>query len=47
MRAISFEGQTWERYEELKTRDKRLSQTLSQILKEMQRGNPAQGRGKL
>ncbi len=45
MRAISFEGNTWERYEELRTRDKRLSQTLCQLLKEMQRGDPTQGRG--
>jgi toxin YoeB len=29
----------------LRTRDKRLYQTLYQILKEMQRGHPAQGRG--
>jgi toxin YoeB len=45
MRAISFEGNTWERYEDLRTRDKRLFQTLHQLLKEMQRSDPTQGRG--
>lgn len=46
MRSISFEGDTWRRYEELRSRDRKLHQTLCRILKEMQRGNPAEGTGK-
>ncbi len=46
MRSISFEGDTWQRYEALRAENKALHQTLCRILKEMQRGNPADGTGK-
>ena len=46
MRSITFEGDTWERYEELRDRDKALHKTLCRLLKEMQRGDPAAGTGK-
>ncbi len=46
MRSISFEGDTWQRYEALRTKNKPLHQTLCRILKEMQRGNPSDGTGK-
>lgn len=46
MRSIIFEGDTWERYEVLRTRDKQLHRNLCRILKEMQRGDPATGTGK-
>ncbi len=46
MRSISFEGDTWQRYENLRQQHKELHQVLCRILKEMQRGNPTQGLGK-
>jgi toxin YoeB len=46
MRAIVFEGDTWEHYEELSTRDARLLRWLQRLLKEMLRGDPARGTGK-
>jgi toxin YoeB len=46
MRSISFEGDTWQGYEELRIKDKSLHQTLCHLLKEMQRRNPAEGSGK-
>jgi len=46
MRSITFEGDTRERYEELRERDKALHKTLCRLLKEMQRGDPATGTGK-
>jgi len=46
MRSIVFEGDTWERYEALRARDRQLHRNLCRILKEMQRGDPAQGIGK-
>lgn len=46
MRSISFEGDTWQAYEELRMKDKSLHQALCCLLKEMQRGNPAEGSGK-
>jgi toxin YoeB len=46
MRSISFEGDTWQCYEALRIKDKPLHQVLYRILKEMQRGNPAEGSGK-
>jgi toxin YoeB len=33
MRAIVFEGDTWERYEELRTRDAKLHRRLQRLLK--------------
>lgn len=41
-----FEGDTWQRYEELRSRDSGLHKTLCRLLKEMQRGDPAAGTGK-
>ena len=46
MRSIVFEGDTWERYEELRTTDPALHRTLRRQLKEMRRGDPARGTGK-
>ncbi len=46
MRSISFEGDTWQRYETLRAENKPLHQIRCRILKEMQRGNPADGTGK-
>lgn len=46
MRSIVFEGQTWSKYEELRSKDKVLHKNLYKILKEMQRGDPAKGLGK-
>ena len=46
MRSISFEGDTWQRYEKLRQRNKDLHQILCRILKEMQRDDPTQGLGK-
>jgi toxin YoeB len=46
VRAIVFEGDTWERYEALRDLDKQLHRTLCRILKEMQRSDPARGLGK-
>jgi toxin YoeB len=43
MRSISFEGDTWQRYEELRVKDKVLHRSLYRILQEMQRGDPAVG----
>jgi len=40
MRSIVFEGNTWNIYEDLRTRDKVLHKNLCKILKEMQRENP-------
>jgi toxin YoeB len=46
MRSLVFEGSTWEVYEELRQKDKRLHQALCRLLKEMLRGDPATGAGK-
>ena len=46
MRSIVFEGDTWRRYEDLRTKNKVLHKNLCRILKEMQRGKPAEGIGK-
>ncbi len=46
MRSIVFEGDTWRRYEDLRTKKKVLHKNLCRILKEMQRGDPAEGIGK-
>jgi toxin YoeB len=46
MRSIVFEGDTWERYEELRAKDPALHRTLRRQLKEMRRGDPARGTGK-
>lgn len=46
MRSIVFEGDTWQRYEELRQKDKNLHKNICRILKEMQRKDPAKGIGK-
>jgi len=46
MRSIVFEGDTWERYEELRRRDATAHRVLCRQLKEMQRDDPAIGTGK-
>lgn len=45
MRSIVFEGDTWERYEALRTQHKQLHRNLCRIIKEIQRGDPATGTG--
>lgn len=46
MRSLVFEGKTWQIYEELRSKDRKLHKNLCKILKEMLRGDPAQGLGK-
>ncbi len=46
MRSLVFEGKTWEVYETLRERDKKLHKSLCRVLKEMLRGDPSQGSGK-
>jgi toxin YoeB len=46
MRSIVFEGDTWERYEDLRRRDAAVHRVLCRQLKEMQRDDPAAGTGK-
>ncbi|OKH16868.1 Txe/YoeB family addiction module toxin [[Limnothrix rosea] IAM M-220] len=46
MRSLFFEGNTWEAYEALRQKDKKIYKSLCRILKEMLRDNPAIGTGK-
>jgi toxin YoeB len=47
MRSLVFEGNTWEAYETLREKDKRLHKALCKLLKEMLRSeDPAVGPGK-
>ena len=46
MRSIVFEGKTWEKYEELRRKDKVLHKNLCKIIQEMQRNDPSVGLGK-
>ena len=47
MRSLIFEGNTWEAYEAMRERDKKLHKALRKLLKEMLRSdNPAAGLGK-
>lgn len=46
MRSLVFEGTTWNEYEKLRETDKKLHKVLCRQLKEMMRGNPAEGTGK-
>ncbi len=46
MRSPVFEGKTWDAYENLRQKDKRLHKALCLILKEMLRGDPSTGIGK-
>lgn len=46
MRSLVFEGRTWETYEALREKDKKLHIALCKLLKEMLRDDPSQGLGK-
>lgn len=47
MRSLVFEGSTWEAYETMREKDKKLHKALCKLLKEMLRsGDPASGLGK-
>ena len=46
MRSLVFEGRTWETYEALREKDKKLHKALCKLLKEMLRNDPACGTGK-
>ena len=46
MRSLLFEGKTWETYEELREKDKKLHKALCKLLKEMLRDDPNTGMGK-
>ncbi len=46
MRSLVFEGRTWETYEELRERDKKLHKALCKLLKQILRDDPSQGLGK-
>lgn len=39
MKSLVFEGSTWEKYEQLRERDKRLHKALCKLLKEMLRSD--------
>jgi toxin YoeB len=45
-RAITFEGDTWERYEALRTSQPQLFKNLCRIIRELQRQDPTKGTGK-
>ena len=45
MRSIVFEGNTWEVYEKLRTKDKVMHKNLIKILKQLQRDDPTKGYG--
>mgnify|MGYP003638260791 CR=1 FL=1 len=47
MRSLVFEGDTWEAYEQMREKDKRLHKALCKLLKEMLRSNdPSSDLGK-
>lgn len=46
MRSIVFEGNSWNKYEELRNKEKILHKNLCKILIEMQRNDPSKGLGK-
>lgn len=46
MRSLQFKGDTWSEYEKLRNKNKILHKKLCKIIKEMLRGNPAEGTGK-
>ena len=46
MRSLVFEGKTWESYEELREKDKKLHKALCKLLTEMLRDAPSKGIGK-
>ena len=46
MRSLVFEGRTWQAYEQLREKDKRLHKSLCRVLSELLRGDPTKGLGK-
>jgi toxin YoeB len=46
VRSLVFEGNTWEAYEVLRLKDKKLHKTLCRLLKEILRKAPDKGTGK-
>jgi len=46
VRSLVFEGNSWEAYEKLRERDKKLHKVLCRQLKELMRNNPSEGAGK-
>ena len=46
MGSIVFEGDTWGRYEDLRTRDRQLHRNLRRLVQEMRRGDPGTRTGK-
>tara|TARA_R110002111_G_C5949344_1_gene368442 strand:+ start:1047 stop:1316 length:270 start_codon:yes stop_codon:yes gene_type:complete len=46
MRSLVFEGNTWEAYEALRQKDKKMHKALCRVLKEMLRNDPRTGKGK-
>ena len=46
MISLVFEGSTWETYENLRDKDKKLHKALCKLLKEMLRSDPSKGMGK-
>lgn len=47
MRSLVFEGNTWVAYEELRKKDSRMHKALCKLLREILRGDPSTGTGKL
>ena len=46
MRSLVFEGNTWNTFESLRDKDKKLHSALCKLLKEMLKSDPASGLGK-
>jgi toxin YoeB len=46
VRSLVFEGNTWQEYEKLREKDKKLHKILCRQLKEMMGDDPSQGTGK-
>ena len=46
MRSLVFEGHTWQAYERLRQKDRKLHRSLCRVLQDMLRGDPASGLGK-
>lgn len=46
MKSLVFEGNTWQVYEQLREKDKKLHKALCKLLKEMLRSDPTSGLGK-
>jgi len=46
MKSLVFEGKSWEVYENLRQRDKRVHKNLCAIIKEIMSGDPTIGLGK-